>query len=127
MTLPSVPGVSMETTIRSAFLAGCAALLPLFAVAAEPSPSPNVYRSLESGSARDAGEVRGTIADVDYAGGSISVRERSRLLTVAVVPSTAIYRGHQYATLSDLRRGETVDAEVYTINGRLVARTIQLR
>jgi hypothetical protein len=117
----------MRKTIWFAALTSIGLALPIGALAEPPSPTPNVYRSLESGSARDAGEIRGTISDVDYAGGSISVRERNHVLTVAIVPSTAIYRGHSYATLSDLRRGENVDAEVYTINGRLVARSIQLR
>jgi Cu/Ag efflux protein CusF len=108
-------------------LAGIAAVLPLGVSAATPSPSPNVYRSLDAGSARDAGVVRGTIESVDYSANEVAVREGHRVVLVSVVPSTSIYRSKQYATLSDLRKGDAIEIDVYTINGRLVARSITLR
>ena len=93
-----------------------------------PTPTPNVYRSLDAETPRDAGSIHGTIESIDYAAGMIVVRAKGhRSHTVAIVPSTAIYRGRQVQSLSDLRRGQYVDVEVYMTGGRLVARTITLR
>lgn len=94
---------------------------------AEPSPSPNVYRSLDSRAPRDAGVVQGTIESVDYAGESIRVRGPRGTMTVAVVPSTTIYRGKEYAALSDLRSGQAVEIALYEVSGRFVAQSIRLK
>jgi hypothetical protein len=93
---------------------------------ASPTPTPNVYRSLESGPAHDAGEIRGTIDSVDYPGGTLVVRSGKDKRVVAVVPSTTIYRHGQYSTLADLRRGQKVDISVYEVGGHLVAQTIRI-
>ncbi len=101
---------------------------PVLASADPGVPNP-VYRSLESGKdAHDAGVVSGIIEGVDYSGGLVTVRTRHRgSINVSVVPSTAIYRGGQYGTLSDLRRGQSVEISVYEVGGRLVAQTIRLK
>jgi len=91
------------------------------------TPAPNLYRSLEAGhSARPAGEIRGTIASVDYPGGTLVVRNRARSDVVAVVPATTIYEHGEYATFADLHRGQHVDITAYEVGGRLVAQTIRI-
>ncbi len=102
---------------------------PLFAQADPVDvPVPNqVYRSLESGKAsHDAGTIHGVIDSIDYSSGTLVVKTKSGdRQIIAVVPSTAIYRGSEYATLGDLRRGQTVDVSVYEVGGRLVAQMIR--
>ena len=103
-------------------------LLSVLGTAAQAqTPSPNVYRSLESGKpVHAAGEIRGIITSIDYPSGIIVVRERSHSRTVAVVPGTTIYRRGQYATLADLRAGQKVTIAAYEVGGRLVAQTIRI-
>lgn len=110
-----------------AVLTSIALMLPTRALA-DPSPTPaNVYRSLDSKSARDAGVIRGTIDSVDYASGSVVVRGQHGLQTVNLTPSTTIYHGSQYATFSDLRRGQSVEIDVYEVSGHLVAQSIRMK
>lgn len=91
------------------------------------SPSPNVYRALESGrGARPAAEIHGRIDSVDFPGGTFAVRINGGTRVIAVMPSTAIYQHGGYATFADLRRGQSVAVTVYEIGGRLVAQTIRL-
>ena len=107
--------------------------LNAFALAAKADPvdvpMPNqVYRSLESGKAtHDAGTIHGVIESVDYSSGTLVVKTKGEPQIVAVVPNTAIYRGNEYATLGDLRRGQTVDVSVYEVGGRLVAQMIRYK
>jgi len=97
------------------------------AFADPPTPTPNVYRSLDSKSARDAGVIQGTIDSIDYAGASLVVRGPRGLQTVTLTPSTTIYHGSAYAAFSDLRRGQSVEIEAYEVGGRLVAASIRLK
>ena len=105
------------------------AAVPLAAPADPPVmvPIPNpIYRSLESGKeSHDAGTIRGVIESVDYSSGTLVVKSKGDRQIIAVVPSTAIYRGNEYATLGDLRRGQSVQVSVYEIGGRLVAQMIR--
>jgi hypothetical protein len=92
-----------------------------------PSPTPNVYRALESGhAAHPAAEIRGRIDSVDYPGGTFAVRANGSTRVIAVTPSTTIYQHGGYATFADLRRGQNVDVSVYEVGGRLVAQTIRI-
>jgi hypothetical protein len=91
------------------------------------TPTPNVYRALESGrAARPAAEIRGRIDAVDYPGGTFAVRANGSTRIIAVTPSTTIYQRGGYATFADLRRGQSVDVSVYEVGGRLVAQTIRI-
>ncbi len=99
----------------------------LSAYAADPPMAKNVYQSLESSKAHPAGVLRGSIESVDYASGSIELRSSRGEQTIAVVPSTTIYNGNEYAALSDLRKGQTVEVSVVEIDGRLVAQSIRLK
>ncbi len=111
-------------------LLGCigAALLAVLPAGAQTaSPSPNVYRALESGrGARPAAEIHGHVDSVDFPGGTFAVRVNGGTRVIAVMPSTTFYRHGGYATFADLRRGQSVDVTVYEIGGRLVAQTIRL-
>ena len=89
----------------------------------DPPPSPNLYQSLESSRSHAAGVIRGKIDAVDYSGGAVVVNGRR----IAVVPSTTIYNGNDYAALSDLRRGQKVEIAVYEVDGKLVAQSIRLK
>jgi hypothetical protein len=120
---------------REAYARALAALLlvcvgtAIFCVrpACAQTPTPNVYRALESGgSARPAAEIRGRIDSVDYPGGTFAVRTNGNMRVIAVTPSTTIYQHGGYATFSDLHRGQTVDVSVYEVGGRLIAQTIRL-
>lgn len=109
-------------------------LLGLFAVSpssalADPGQPYPVYRSLESGkAAHNAGVVRGIIENVDYSGGMVTIRTRGHeLVSIAVVPSTAIYQRDQYGTFSDLRHGQSVEISMYEVDGRLVAQSIRVK
>ncbi|HUA09994.1 MAG TPA: hypothetical protein VMA98_12080 [Candidatus Acidoferrales bacterium] len=92
------------------------------------TPSPNLYRSLESGkAAHRAAEIRGQIESIDYPANTFIVRDaRGGTKIVAVVPNTAIYRHGGYATFADLRRGQHADISVYEVGGHLVAQTIRI-
>ncbi len=95
---------------------------------ADPVAVPNpVYRSLESGkTTHDAGVLHGVVQSVDYSSGTIVLKNQRGTQEVTLTPSTAIYEGDQYATLSDLRRGQNVTASVYEVGGRLVAQMIRI-
>ncbi len=114
----------------SAFAFALAALTAVPLVApADPPPYPNhVYRSLESGkAAHDAGVIHGKIESIDYSSGTLVVRSHGGQIVVAVVPSTAIYRGGEFASVGDLRRGENVEISVFEVGGGLVAQMIRLK
>jgi hypothetical protein len=115
--------------VLAALLLVCGGVLmssrPVFAQA--QTPTPNVYRALESGrSARPAAEIRGRIDSIDYPGGTFAVRMNGSTRIIAVTPSTTIYQHGGYATFSDLRRGQNVDVSVYEVGGRLIAQTIRI-
>ena len=102
-----------------------AALVPAAGLA---DPPVNVYNSFEAGkSAHDAGMVKGEVESVDYSSGTIVVRTGHGRAEVAVLPSTTIYKGDQYATLADIHRGLSVAISVSDVDGRLVAQIIRLK
>jgi hypothetical protein len=111
-----------------AVLLVCAAMLfgAGRALAQTPSPTPNVYRSLDSGRSHPAAEIHGRIESVDYPGGTLNVRVGTSTRIVAVTPSTTIYQHGGYATFADLRRGQNCDISVYEVAGRLVAQIIRI-
>ncbi len=127
---PSLHVHEMTMGKFSAFALTLAALIAAPLVApADPPPYPNhVYRSLESGkAAHDAGVIHGKIENIDYSSGTLVVRSRGGDIVVAVVPSTAIYRGGEFASVGDLRRGENVEISVFEVGGGLVAQMIRLK
>ena len=119
----------MSSFSSAALILVCLATALPSAALGDPPVSNPVYRSLESGkAAHDAGIVRGVLEQVDYSGGLIYVRTHGReIVVVAIVPSTGIYEGRQYATFSDLRPGRPVEMSIYEVDGRLVAQTIRLK
>jgi hypothetical protein len=73
------------------------------------------------------GVLSGTIAGVDYGSASILVATPRGLVPVAVTPTTSIFRGSGFASLSDLGRGAHVRIDFSAIGGRLVAQIIRIR
>ena len=119
--------MSMTKTMWVVAVASILAVLPVCAWSDTASPSPNLYRSLESHAPRNAGIIQGRILAVDYSSGSIRIRGPHGIQVVAVVPSTTIYNGRGYATLSDLSGGQLVEIAAYEVGGRLVAQSIRLK
>jgi hypothetical protein len=81
----------------------------------------------QQGSPRSHGTVSGTIAGIDYGSASIIVATPRGLVPVAVTPTTSIFRGSSFASLSDLGRGARVSVDVTEIDGRLIAQIIRIR
>jgi hypothetical protein len=73
------------------------------------------------------GNISGTIAGVDYGSASILIATPRGLVPVAVTPTTSIFRGSAFASLSDLARGARVSVDFSQIGGRLVAQIIRIR
>ncbi len=126
-------GGAESAAARDAYTRALAAILlcigALFAAGpvAAQTPTPNVYRALESGrAAHPAAEIRGRIDGIDYPGGTFAVRTNGSTRIIAVTPSTTIYQHGGYATFADLRRGQSVVVAVYEVGGRLVAQSIRL-
>lgn len=73
------------------------------------------------------GPVVGSLTNVDYGRGQLSVASSGRIVVVIVLPSTAIYRGEKYATLTDLRPGMHVEISVNEVDGNVIAQTIRIK
>ena len=115
----------MKNTALFGILIACALALAAPACADPPA---NLYQQLESGhQTRPAGVLRGTIDSVDYSGGSLVLHTSKGAQMIAIVPSTTIYNGNDYATLSDLRKGQNAEIAVIEVDGRLVAQSIRLK
>jgi Cu/Ag efflux protein CusF len=116
----------MNKTVFVAVLGGLVLLTFASATAGQATSQNSIYRSLNAGKpAHSAGTVRGKVVSIDYVRSEITVKTGHATELVAVVPSTAFYHGRQYATLSDLRRGQRVEIDVSEIDGSLVAQTVR--
>lgn len=73
------------------------------------------------------GELSGTIESVDYGGPTITIGTPRGPVLVVVTPTTSIYRGAQFATLSDLTRGTRVTVDFSSSGGQFVAQIIRIR
>jgi hypothetical protein len=84
------------------------------AFAGEPAPSHGV--------------LSGTIVGVDYGSASILVGTPRGVVPVSVTPTTSIFRGSRFASLSDLGRGARVEVDfTQGPDGRLIAQIIRIR
>lgn len=89
-------------------------------------------RGRESGFAADGvrapshGVLSGTIVGVDYGGPSIIVGTPRGVVPVSVTPTTSIFRGSRFASLSDLGRGARVEVDFTQAGGRLIAQIIRI-
>ena len=88
--------------------------------------TPTFY-SGEQGSAQDRGVVHGTIAQVDYGRGEITINSGQKRVDVTVLPSTSIFRDDQELGLSDLTVGMHVDVSISQIGHRMVAQIIRIK
>jgi hypothetical protein len=117
--------MTMKSTLIFGVLISCALALAAPACADPPS---NLYQQLQSGhQTHPAGTLRGVIDSVDYSGGSLVLRTSKGAQRIAIVPSTTIYNGNDYATLSDLRKGQNAEIAVVEVDGGLVAQSIRLK
>lgn len=99
---------------------------------AGPPPWAHGHHGKGAGAAPGAGqpaqgELSGTIESVDYGGPTITIATPRGPVLVAVTPTTSIYRGEQFATLSDLTRGTRVTVDFSSAGGQLVAQIIRIR
>ena len=118
----------MNTFVRS--IAVVSALVALLLGAASrpvyaAPPGPGFYSSDDDRS-RDRGRINGEVLMVDYPRGVLSIGTRRGQITVLVLPSTTIFRGPNYATLTDLTRGMHVQIEASEVDGRLIAQIIRV-
>jgi hypothetical protein len=88
-------------------------------------PGPGFYSSDDSRS-RDRGQIAGEVVGVDYGRGILFVANHRGRIAVLVLPSTTIYRGRSYATLTDLTNGMRVQIEANEVDGRLIAQIIRI-
>lgn len=80
----------------------------------------------QGGNPKSHATVSGTIAGIDYGSASILVDTPRGMVPVAVTPTTSIFRGSSFASLSDLGRGARVSVDVTEIDGRLIAQIIRI-
>ncbi len=76
---------------------------------------------------RPMGPVSGNIVSVDYGRNQLTVASHGHNVVVIVLPSTAIYRGEKYASLTDLQAGMHVDISVNQVDGNVIAQIIRIR
>lgn len=88
-------------------------------------PGPGFYSS-DDGRSRDRGQITGVVVGVDYGRGMLFVAGHGGRIAVLVLPSTTIYRGRSYATLTDLTNGMRVQIEANEVDGRLIAQIIRI-
>jgi hypothetical protein len=116
----------MMKTVIAVFAGGLLMLPSVPTMAQSRVVQTTIYHSLEAGKpAKNAGRLRCRIVSIDYAADQLVVQSNHGNEIIAVLPSTTLYHGRQYETLSDLRAGQEVEIELSEIDGRLVAQTIR--
>ncbi len=107
--------------VLAAVLAGTIAGVAI----ADPPPRSNPYTG--DAPSHPRGPVNGNVTGVDYGRGQLTVYSHGRNVVVVVLPSTAIYRGETYATLTDLQPGMHVEISVNEVNGNVIAQIIRIK
>lgn len=111
-------------------------LLSLVTVLTVPSPvyagpTPPAAAALEAvpDRARDGGVLAGTITAIDYVRGIMSMRADKRgAMDVYVLPSTNIQgKSNGYFTISDLKKGSSVEVFTSVVGTRTNAQIIKLK
>lgn len=102
------------------------------AALADPPPWAHAHHGRTEGPPSGAaqpsqGEISGVIENVDYGAATITLATPRGPVVVAVRPTTSIYRGSEFATLSDLARGKRVTVDFSAADGALVAQIIRIR
>ena len=111
----------VASAVLAAVLAGTTAGIAI----ADPPPHSNPYTG--DAPSHPRGPVIGNIVNVDYGRGQLSVAAHGRTVIVVVLPSTAIYRGESYASLTDLKSGMHVEITVNEVDGNVIAQTIRIK
>ena len=113
--------------VRTATALILAAMIGVVAGSGFPFAS-TAPRALAQTEAKDKGAIRGTIADVNYSSGAITIATGHGRIAVQVTPSTNIFFDRSgYATMADLTQGTHVEVFVSKIEGRLVAQIIRIK
>jgi hypothetical protein len=106
-------------------------LVPATAQAADkspvPSPSPSATAAADDRS-RDGGVITGTVTNVDYNAGIISVDSTTQgKVDVQTMPSTSVTADEPgYHSLTDVSKGSKVQIFISKTAGKLVAQIIHL-
>lgn len=90
------------------------------------APPGQGFYSSDDSHARDRGTISGQVLGVDYGRGQLIVANARGRIAILVLPSTTIFRGRDYATLTDLTNGMHVQIEASEIDGRLIAQIIRI-
>jgi len=97
------------------------------AVLADPPPWSNTERPRVPGIViRSHALVSGRVAAVDYGHATILVATPHGAVPIRITPSTNIFRGRAFASLSDIRLGSKVEVNVSDFGGWLVAQIIRI-
>jgi hypothetical protein len=120
-------------TMVARFFAPAALVLMVLLPAAARSATPSTLPVPASGSvsvehARDGGVIAGKIVSVDYVRGMMSLRDANRTIDVFVLPSTNIQsKQNGYSTISDLKKGASVEIFTSVVGTRTNAQIIKLK
>ena len=110
-------------------LAVCAFVALLCGATSRPAfaePPGRGFYAHDDDRSRDRGAIVGEVVSVDYGRGLLIVGSRRDRIPILVLPSTTIFRGHDYATLTDLTQGMHVQIQANEVDGRLIAQIIRI-
>jgi hypothetical protein len=105
------------------------ASLPAVAATSLPSVPSSMKASFAAGDhARDGGVLSGKVVGVDYVRGVMSLRTDNHTTDVYVLPSTSIQgKTSGYYTISDLKKGTSVEVFTSIAGSRTNAQIIKLK
>lgn len=117
----------VASLVASLILAVC---VPIAVTAAPKTPAPKPPTPLASfmaSEARDGGVIDGTVTDVDYQRGVVSVATGHGTRSVSLMPSTSVLSSAPgYHAISDVTKGAKVQIFTSKISGHFVAQIIRL-
>jgi|GEM_PF-2687514 len=70
--------------------------------------------------------IRGEVGTVDTAASTLSVKEKTKEVTLSVTDKTIIMEGKEKKALVDIKSGEKIKAKVETKDGKTIAKSIQI-
>ena len=114
-------------------LATCAAIavtVLLLGGAARPAHSILIISGLYVQQIADASvrfTLSGTVASVDYASNTVTVKTGGQTVDVVITPTTVIEAHGETGSIADIRKGSKISASGVVRNGRKVALSIVLK
>jgi Cu/Ag efflux protein CusF len=97
--------------------------LSTVSLAAEKSAAPAEKHATSMEAAK---KVAGIIGTIDMKAGTLTVKEKKAELTVSVDSETKIMAGQSKKTLADLKSGEKVRVNYEIVNGKNIAKEINV-